>query len=113
MVAARYVAEHPDYRYYLVRTRVDHSSASAGFKFFVANSDISDITTDLREALPVPPVEPAVGASFLVLPSRSSDADFVLEFYPNAERHVLHTVAAGDVLIYSVDAKEVREVYGE
>lgn len=111
MVAARYVAEHPDYRYYLIRTRVDQSSAAAGFKFFVANSDISDITTDLREALPVPHVEPAAGASFLVLPSRQADAEAILEFYPNAQRQVLHTAAAGDVLIYSVDAEEVREAY--
>jgi hypothetical protein len=112
MIAARYVAENPDHRYYLVRTRVDQSSASAGFKFFVANSDISDITTDLRGALPVPPVEPASGASFLVLPSRAADAEIILEFYPNAARHVLHTAMGGDVLIYTVAAEEVREVYG-
>jgi hypothetical protein len=74
---------------------------------------MSDITSDLREALPVPPVEPAVGASFIVLPRRQADADVILEFYPNAEAHVLHTVSGGDVLIYTVDAEEVRQAYAD
>jgi hypothetical protein len=73
---------------------------------------MSDITTNLRETLPVPPVEPAVGAAFIVLPRRQSDADAILEFYPNAEVDVLHTVSGGDVLIYTVDAQQVREAYG-
>jgi len=112
MVAARYIAEHPNYRYYLVRARIDQSSASPGFKFFVANSDMSDITTSLRKALPVPPVEPAVGASFIVLPRRQADTDVILEVYPKAELHVLHTVAGGDVQIYTVDARQIRGAYG-
>lgn len=111
MVAGRYIAEHPDYRYYLVRTRLDQSSASAVFKFFVANSDMSDITTDLRKALPVPPVEPAKGASFIVLPSRKADADVIKEVYPNADLNVLHTAFGGDVQIYTIDARQVREAY--
>lgn len=112
MVAGRYIAAHPDYRYYLVRTRIDQSSASAVFKFFVARSDMSDITTNLRKALPVPPVEPAIGAAFIVLPSRKADADVVSEFYPGAELHILHTAFGGDVRIYTIDARQVREAYG-
>jgi hypothetical protein len=48
-----------------------------------------------------------------VLPSRKADADAILDVYPDAELHVLHTAFGGDVQIYTIDAQRVREVYTE
>jgi hypothetical protein len=113
VIAARFVQQHPNYRHYLVRAREDASSTSPIFKFFASDSDVSDLTGRLEEVLPVPPVEPAVGASFIVLPRREADRDVLKSFYPNAREEEVqfghHEVQS--VWTYLVDAASVREAH--
>lgn len=109
---ARFVREHPDWRHYIVRKPQEVSARSPTLIFAIADSDVSDITTDLAEALPVPPVAPAQGASFIVLASRVADREKIAAAYPNGHIEMLYV---GDlsltVWVYMVEAEQVRRAY--
>jgi 4-amino-4-deoxy-L-arabinose transferase-like glycosyltransferase len=111
ITAARFVGEHPEWRHFLVRTRRDLSSTSALFRFFGARSDMSDVTTNMREVLPIPPIEPSDAASFVVLPSRAPARDVIRELYPQAALHELHSASGGDTWVFVVGANDVRRAY--
>jgi 4-amino-4-deoxy-L-arabinose transferase-like glycosyltransferase len=110
VLVARFVSEHPDYRYYMVRGRTEQATASPVLSFFAAHTDMSDVSTDLAEVLPVPPVEPAVGAAFVVLPGRSAQREAISTAYPGATTTELR-YANGSVWVYRVPASAVRKAY--
>lgn len=110
--AARVVGEHRRYRTYLVRTHNDVSCADPMFLFFTAGADVSDLTTKLEDALPVAPVEPAAGASFVVLPSRSDERQLIADMYPTAHADQIRFLGHdATIWVYLVDAAAVRQVY--
>lgn len=111
ILAARHIGEHPDYRYYLVRSRTDLSVLSPPFRFFGDRSDLSDISTPVEDVLPIPPVEPARGAAFLVLPSRQRDGAAILARYPDAEVRLLHDAWGNTLHVYVVGADDVRRAH--
>jgi hypothetical protein len=124
MMAARFMRENPAYRYYLVRSRADLSSAAYYFRWFMGeDSDLSDLVRPLDAALPVPPVEAGDGVAFLVLPSRAGERERISQVYPTAVAHEIsfaRTPAAvwwppgpqsGSLWIYLVDAASARSVY--
>ena len=111
VLAARFIREHPDYSYYLVRSRTDTTSENALFQFFAADSDLSDVTTALAETLPMPPTPLARGAAFIVLPTRAEE-DAVIEcVYPSARQEIFHTPEGQRLIIYLVDDAAVRAAY--
>ena len=113
IMAGRFIREHPAYRFYLVRSAVkaDATSDNAIFHFFAADSDLSDVSTDLADVLPVPPVEPAIGAAFIVLPTRAGDAKFISEIYPTARVEEIIAHPNERVSVYLVEAPAVRAAY--
>ncbi|HVO27776.1 MAG TPA: glycosyltransferase family 39 protein, partial [Candidatus Margulisiibacteriota bacterium] len=110
VLVARFVSEHPDYRYYMVRGRTEGATAQPLLLFFAAHTDMSDITTDLAEVLPVPPVDPAVGAAFVILPGSSTRREAIATVYPGAAIEEL-CYPNGSVWVYLVPASEVRKAY--
>jgi 4-amino-4-deoxy-L-arabinose transferase-like glycosyltransferase len=114
VMAARFIRDHPTYRHFLVRSRNDPSSRDATFRFFAGDSDLSDLSGDLAEALPVDPVEPAAGATFIFLSSRAGDRDSLLALYPSAraEEVLYGPYQAESLWMLLVDAKAVREAAG-
>lgn len=113
VAAARFVGEHPGYRHYLVRSRQDHSSSAAVFRFFTHGSDLVDLSGSLAEALPVPVEEEARGVSFIFLPSRAAERATLSALYPTAqEEEVLYGQSAVESLwTYRVEADAARRVY--
>ncbi len=113
IMAARFIREHPEYRFYLVRSaaNVDATSDNEIFRFFAADSDVSDVSNDLTDVLPVPPVEPAAGAAFIVLPTRREDAKLISETYPSAKIEEIIAHPTERVWVYLVDAATVRNIY--
>lgn len=108
-IVPRLVRENPRYRYYLVRTSIELTCAEPSFIFFADDSDISDVTGDLREVLPVPPAAGQVGAAFVVLPRRSRDAAHIRAVYPDAQTlEVLSTDTPEPVRILFIGADSVR-----
>jgi hypothetical protein len=106
---ARLIAADARPRYYLVRARSDVSCADATFLFFGAQTDVSDLTGDLAVALPVPPVEPASGAVFIVLPSRGDARQALADTYPGAiAEEVPYHAGSPSIWVYRVDAQTVR-----
>jgi len=114
ILAARFIREHPDYRYYLVRSaiNVDATADNEIFHFFATDSDVSDISNDLADALPVPPPKSGSGVAFLVLPTRAADREVISRVYPTASVEELW-YAPGDEFVsaYTVDAEAVRAAY--
>jgi hypothetical protein len=111
-IVPRYIREHPDYRYYLVRTSTGLSCAEPSFIFFADDSDISDVTGPLEEVLPVPPTERPRGVAFIVLPERSREAGFIRTVYPRARTVELFSTELPDsVRIYFVDSDSVRRAF--
>ena len=112
MIAARFIRKHPGYRHYLVRSPKDDTCRSSIFLFASADSDFSDLTTDLVDTLPVPPAEPAADVSILILSSRRAERDVVTSFYPNAVHSEARTKGGRDrIWFYVVDAETIRRVY--
>jgi len=109
-LVARFVSEHPDYRYFMVRGRTEGATGHPLLAFFAAHTDMSDVSTDVAEVLPVPPVEPAVGAAFIVLPGRSAQREAISTVYPGATITELR-YTNGSVWVYLVSASEVRKAY--
>lgn len=108
-VAARFVRTHPDARFFLVRSRHDHSSGGPHLLFAAADSDISDISSELRDVLPIEAVDPAPEAVFLIMPSRSDQRQVISEIYPGASRQQVLMQGRGDsVWIYRISADEIR-----
>ena len=100
-VAAKYILEHPAYRYYLVRSENDRSVKSPNFQFFTGLSETSDISGNLGEALPVPATR--AGVVFLFLPSRRASESVLLRTYPSAIKLVVDgSHAGGDLSAYLV-----------
>jgi hypothetical protein len=81
------------------------------FRFFGVQSDMCDVTTNMRDALPIPPIEPSDAASFVVLPSRAPAREVLRELYPQADLHELHSANGGDTWVFVVGANDVRRVY--
>jgi hypothetical protein len=111
IMAARFIREHPGYRYYIVRSRMDITSDNPGFSFFTDDSDVSDLTTDIADALPVPPVEWATGVGFIVLPSRRAARDVITAAYPGGAAQEFTSRGNDTVWIYVIDADTVRRAY--
>jgi 4-amino-4-deoxy-L-arabinose transferase-like glycosyltransferase len=112
-IVPRYIRENPDYRYYLVRTSTGLSCAEPSFIFFADDSDVSDVTGELEEALPVPPTDQPRGVAFIVLPERSRDAGFIRTIYPRARTvQLFSTDTREPVRILLVDANFVRRAFG-
>jgi len=114
ITAARYIREHPLYRYYLVRSAAepDTSCTDALYQFLTDDSDVSDLTAPLRTDIPVPPVEPAAGAAFIVFPRRTAERPDLVATYPTARVEELFFAEGPDpLLIYLVDAQSVKEAY--
>ena len=108
----RFVREHPDYRYYLLRDSTGLSSDAPSFVFFADDSDISDVTGGVDRILPVPATPHARGAAFVVLPERAVDAAALRETYPDARREtIVGDNTRGTVEVYLVDAETVRRTY--
>ena len=107
-----YIRENPNLRYYLVRTSTELSCAEPSFIFFADDSDISDITGRLEEALPIPPTDPPREVAFIVLPGRATGTDFIRTVYPNARTVELEsTILPKPVQILLVDADSVRRAF--
>jgi hypothetical protein len=109
-IVPRYIREHPDYRYYLVRSSTGLSCAEPSFLFFADDSDVSDVTGEVSAILPVPPTVHAVGAAFVVLPEQASQAGAIRATYATARREELLS-DGGSVDVYLVDAETVRRTY--
>jgi hypothetical protein len=111
-LVARYIRSHPQFRYYMVRTPRDLSCADPILRFAAGDSDISDLTTGLREALPVPPVKGAEGVAFAVLQNRAADRDQITNVYPGAKIDKVYSHASAEPLwFYTVGADEVRKAW--
>jgi 4-amino-4-deoxy-L-arabinose transferase-like glycosyltransferase len=107
-----YIREHPNRRYYLIRTSTELSCAEPSFTFFADDSDISDLTGPLEQTLPVPPTDPPREVAFIVLPGRAAGIDFIHTVYPNARMVELQSTAlAKPVQIMIVDADSVRRAF--
>src|SRR6185295_5406044 len=91
----------------------DLSCADPILRFAAGDSDISDLTTDLRQTLPVPPpVDGAAGVAFVVLLSRAADRDQISAVYPGAKIDKTYSHASSEpVWFYTVSADEVRVAY--
>ena len=110
-IVPRFVREHPTYRYYLVRTPTELSSAAPSFIFFGDDSDLTDVTEDLSGVLPVPPGV-GDGAAFVVLPGRSGDSAQVRAAYPTARTvEWIATDSPEPVRIHLVDEAALRRAY--
>lgn len=112
ITAARYIREHPEYRYYLVRSSAepDTTCTNALYEFFIADSDVSDLTTAVSEALPVPPVESAAGVAFIVFPRRAAERGAIAAMYPSARAEELfYTDGPTPLWVYRVDAQTIGE----
>ncbi|MGE0518598.1 MAG: glycosyltransferase family 39 protein [Candidatus Binatia bacterium] len=108
-VVVRFIREHPEPRYYLVRSRRDASSTGPQFLYAAADSDVSDVSNALRDVLPLPSVDPAPAAVFVVMPSRSDDRQVISEIYPGARaREVPLWDGVSSLWIYAVSADEIR-----
>lgn len=112
-LVARWIRSHPQFRFYMVRTPRDLSCADPILRFAARDSDISDISTDLRDTLPVPPVDAAeAGVAFVVLLTRSADREQISAVYPGAKIDKIHSFASQEPLwFYTVGADEVREAW--
>jgi 4-amino-4-deoxy-L-arabinose transferase-like glycosyltransferase len=114
ITAARYIREHPEYRYYLVRSAAEPDTACTDvlYRFFTDDSDVSDLTAAVAPALPVPPVEPAAGVAFIVFPRRAAERDAIAAMYPSAHAEELfYTDGPAPLWVYRVDAQAIRDVY--
>ncbi|MBK9963945.1 MAG: glycosyltransferase family 39 protein [Holophagales bacterium] len=89
-LVTRFIRENPDYRYYLVRSPVDLTCINPIFLFFASETDLSDLTGSLGDALPIPSVRPALGAAFVVLSSRIGDIAILRERYPTGREVPLY-----------------------
>lgn len=108
VMAARFIGAHPAYRHYLVRTRDELSAVSPILAFFGDDADVSDLSRELGGALPVEPVEPAAGASFIVLPGRAADRRAIEAMYPGAESNEVICDRGQTLWTYLVSAESVR-----
>ncbi len=108
-LVARFIRENPDYRYYLVRSRSDVTCLNPVFLFFSSETDLSDLTGSLGEALPVPSVRPALGAAFVVLSSRIGDLAILRERYPTGREVPLYfRERRSPAMVFLVEAAAVE-----
>ena len=112
VVAARFIREHPQYHHYIVRSRMERGCTDPLFLFFAADSDVSDLTTTLRDTLPVPPAESAAGESFIVMPGRRAERETITAVYPTAiAEEIPFAWGASSVWVYLVDAESARNAH--
>ena len=109
-VIVQHVLRHRDAKFFIVRKSFHSFGAStADFFFYGFHSDVIDLDYDLREYLPLGPMdEPR--AVFFVLPERTNDLPLLKKVYPNG---ILSKLYYGrnpsEVHVLTLRAEDLRE----